>query len=285
MKVAIFLDPELIESKYYTALKKWLTRFDLQQVQIHFICLIPSKPGGLLPSLKKKSKQASQKDIEGIVRKLGFNHGQLKMLTVRSPFGRIVGKKAADILNKGGYDLGISLSYSKSQVKKFFLGSFSETVVHFSKKPILIIPPDLLNQKNTKRWLFAHDLTPEGDKSFKKFLKWCQVMGVRPDVVYVAEPWFGNRDIDKASRIKKQMLETKLSSIEKQIKKISQGAGRLYIEYHFSNIATQILKRAKAEKVDWIVIDSHSHGLRQILFSSVTSQILRQKSYPVFLIK
>lgn len=83
------------------------------------------------------------------------------------------GAEVASFLNtaeKDGTDLIVVNTYSRNRMEKFFMGSFTETLLLKSKIPVLIVPPHSKSLEKLEKMFYPTDLSEESFEIFKSFL-------------------------------------------------------------------------------------------------------------------
>lgn len=265
MKVAVFVDPKKVSAEFVAKIGLRLKVFLSDKSKVTWVCI-------------GTDAQREELDSKGIAVRLAW------LMTRKPESGRASGKIAADFLTKNNFDLGIAFRHSQAGVTRFFLGSFSETLVQLSPVSILVIPPNYLKEKISNKALYALDLGKGSEKRLHTFLKWVSRWQFHPLASFVAEPWFFNKELEASSFANKKQIILSLKTLEQHMLNTNPKA-QLFIEKGLASVSTLVLKRAKKEKVGLLVTHSVESGVKRWLLSSVSSQLLRQSPIAILVLK
>lgn len=193
----------------------------------------------------------------------------------------------AKFAKREDFDLILVAAQTKGKWNRFFMGSFSETLVHNSRSHILVYHGHTLKKlKRAKRILFAHDFSLKGDRGLEILLKICRTQKLILDVLHVPEPAFGmNFDtIDLSLADYRVNTSQKAQKIQKLLQ--SKGnKGEVHVNSELKPVSEIILRVAKKLSSDAIVFAAHSDPQLSMAGGNVTRQILRKSGVPTLILK
>ena len=196
-------------------------------------------------------------------------------------------KLLASYLDRSNTTIAIVASSAKTGLSRLVLGSFAESLVHFSPVDLLIFnESSTIHKRPPQSLLFAHDLSRSADKGLERAIDYAKAWGCHLHVIHIPDPAYGlkvSSQEAEADRYRKRIL-LKLSRIEEKLKK-AEIFGSAEIEPRWSPVAERILKRASAVSADFVLVVAKSGKLASLMGGSVTRQILRASPVPVLVVK
>ncbi len=205
-------------------------------------------------------------------------------------------QKAVDSLlqyaRKTGCDLIALTSHARKGVKRFFLGSFAETLALQSPVPLLIVSP---NYRPTKAkqptFLFPTDWSEDSKLGLRSICKALSDQKMKVILFHsYLEPMqasmgpFGTLPLPK-SLLDEQWRKTQQVSAEWKAELEGRGiACEVVIEKREPYITQGVLAAAKKKKATAIAMASTSGRVETVMLGSVTRQILRESPLPVWIV-
>jgi len=184
-------------------------------------------------------------------------------------------------------------THSRSGIKRFFLGSFAESLLMYSKSAVILVGPKTKKQVGIKRILFATDLSKESKKSFKELLSFAKEIGAELQIFHALQTmsYFANFFDNPAGAQEAYYLAEALKDQEKasikELKKLeifSRASGvkaRSQIERGVDSVGDSILRAGKDFKADFIAVGTQRGPVRASL-GSVARFIVRKSVLPVW---
>jgi len=193
-------------------------------------------------------------------------------------------------------DLMVVTSHKKTRWERLLLGSFSEALLVYSKVPVLIIGPEVKHVHSFERILFASRLQFRSRSLFRKIIRIAQVFKSTVILFHtVAHPidsliqsgvyllgggswvpshnYFGN-DIDRQTR------QAEAWAIWAR----HQGVPTEYVIDSLGGpVVKSILTVAEKENVGLIVMERRAGPMESVLLGSITKEVIRSASYPVWI--
>lgn len=187
---------------------------------------------------------------------------------------------------KNGCELCVVYSQAGSLVKKLFLGSFAESIVHLAQNKLLIVNPHSKLQSSIKRVLFCYDGERGSQKALEDTIVFCKEKGARLIVFHAAR--FSYTVADKNLSSDEKEYKRKLNLTKKSIEDTCAKRGvncKLIFSTNFEMISTLALKHASKERADLVAVVAKSGRGKAIMGGSVTRQLLRASRLPVLVLR
>lgn len=129
-----------------------------------FLDSTPSQTSGDALELTRAAAAGRLAKIPGVSRSNG-----LKPLTTLTGFTRSMRHQAARLIEYArveGADTIVVASHGRKGIKKWFLGSFADSIMQQSEIPVLIVNPDWRRTSRLKNFLFPSDFSRESKDAF-----------------------------------------------------------------------------------------------------------------------
>jgi nucleotide-binding universal stress UspA family protein len=183
--------------------------------------------------------------------------------------------------------VAIVASRAKTGLSRLVLGSFAESLVHFSSVDLLIFNENTsVKKRPPQNLLFAHDFSNFADKGLDKAIDYANAWGSLLHVIHIPDPAYGFKFSGQEAEVEdyRRRVRQKLRRIEEKVKNAGV-LGSVELDPRWSSVADRILKRAAAVSADFVLVVAKSGKLASLLGGSVTRQILRTSRVPVLVIK
>ncbi len=238
-------------------------------------------------------QKSGQRELTQIIKRVKLQNVRPLHL-VSAPYLSI--REAVDQINRLASrwraDLIVSSTHARKGIKRFFLGSFAETLLLYSNVPLLFVSPQWKRQFRFKHILFPTDFSPESYDAFLQILPLarslqCEIhlfhklLFLWPAAVPMtldSAPLF--QDVFDEELRAKQELAIQWASVAKT-------AGiPITIEVderQDSAVVDAILLRAK-KRPGIIAMASKSSEIRTVILGSTTRKIVREASFPVWVL-
>lgn len=187
---------------------------------------------------------------------------------------------------QNGCDLCVVYSQGGSLVKKLFLGSFAESIVHLAQNKLLIVNPHSKLQSGIKNVFFCYDGERVSQKALEDTIMFCKEKGARLIVFHAGRFIYAVTDKNLSSDEKayKQKLNLTKKSVEDACAK-REVTCKYIISTNFEMISALALKHASKERADLIAVVAKSGRGTAFMGGSVTRQILRASRVPVMVLR
>jgi nucleotide-binding universal stress UspA family protein len=196
-------------------------------------------------------------------------------------------KQLASYLTESKASLAIVASRAKTGLSRFVLGSFAESLVHFSRVDLLIFNEStLVKKRSPQSLLFAHDFSMSADKGLNRAIEYAQAWGCLLHVIHIPDPSYGFKFKTQDAEVDnyRKKVRQKLQRIKD---KVSNAGifGSVEIDPEWNPVADRLLKRATKVGADFVLMVAKSGSLASLLGGSVTRQVLRTSKVPVLVLK
>lgn len=196
-------------------------------------------------------------------------------------------KRLAAYLNRSQTNVAIVASRAKSGLSRLLMGSFAESLVHFSPVDLLIFNENSsVHKRAPKTLLFAHDFSRSADKGLDRAIDYAKAWGCKLHIIHIPGPTYGFKFSGQNAEIEnyRKRVRRKLGLIKEKL--IKAGVfGSAELDPRWSPVAERILKRASAVTADFVLVVAKSGKLASLLGGSVSRQILRASPVPVLVVK
>jgi len=196
-------------------------------------------------------------------------------------------KLLAAYLDRSKTTVAVVASRAKTGLSRLVMGSFAESLVHFSPVDLLIFNENSSVSKRPPRTLlFAHDYSKSADKGLDRAIDYAKAWGSALHVIHIPDPAYGFKFSGQEAEVEnyRKRVRQKLARIEEKVKRAGV-LGSVELDPRWSPVAERILKRASAVSADFVLVVAKSGKLASLLGGSVTRQILRVSPVPVLVVK
>lgn len=287
MKIAIFVDPFNFSKDHIKSLRSLLQEWKINQFEFYYL----SSKGNQnvlinLMSKNRKKRNFTEDDVFASFLKefqdLGPIKGEIIWLPEKT---KSKAQKAAQMAKKEKFDLVISMSYSRSFLSRFFLGSFTDQLLASSQVPVLSWPPGFVLKSKETQFLFAYDLDRKQEKVVFNFLNQIKFLNGVLSIHYVAEPWFNEKlsGIDKSVDKDREKLKKEIKNFSNKLK-TTHSKVNLHVTHAVAPLVTQILDVAHKNKQD-IVVATLKKSKSSKSLGGIVGQLVRQNDYPVIILR
>ncbi len=183
------------------------------------------------------------------------------------------------------FDLVLMPTHARTGVDRFFQGSFTETLILNSKTDLLVYSPKLTKKFRLKKVLFAHDGSKSATNQLTDLNHHLKNHSVHIDVLHVL-PTISNIDngtilfaenyqhlLDKNAKLLKNKISKINPAIEFKLKQTNQS------------ISDTVVSTAKRLKSDVVVVNAKIGSLLAGLGGSISRQVIRKSTCPVWVKK
>ena len=227
-------------------------------------------PSLILHELDKSYQKAGRKIIRAAEEFFREENVEIKSELVRA---EDPAEKVIQMVKESKYDLLIIGNISETQAERFSLGSVAEKISLYAECPVLIA------KKKTKiqKLLVAVDGSEQADKALEYAIQLCQhfkakmtLLHVEKDELFRLEP-----------KLTKQVGEQILTDAATKAKDVTYD-----IRLEFGNPARTILKMAKQEDYDLIVLGSRGvSSVKRFLLGSVSADVSMHAQRSVLIVR
>ncbi len=203
-------------------------------------------------------------------------------------------KKLLDHAQKVKAQALVLNTHGRTGISRFFMGSFAETAMLQSKKPILLMNSEARELTRLAKIVFPTDLSKESKKAFKVLIQRCKAWGAEihifhkvPDAiepmiqtgVHLAgggwisiNQYLESEAKERQAECEKLALEAKKSGVQAMVY-VEEGAG--FVSDLLNGYATGV-------GADMIMLASKSGVLSSVLIGSIARQMARSSSLPLW---
>ena len=187
-------------------------------------------------------------------------------------------------------------THARSGIKRFWLGSFVETLLLQSRLPLLTYNPQTGPSDKLKDIMLPTTFSEEDEGMFDKVLEQCRNFSAQLSLYYIIP------DVESAYPIGAHYFSPEIhnqiyENVQKEEGRAEDIAGRwvakaeasgvkarYVISKEYGNTAELIVRFAERESIDLIATASHAKGVEAALFGSTGRQIIRYAHCPVWAI-
>jgi nucleotide-binding universal stress UspA family protein len=182
-------------------------------------------------------------------------------------------------------------THSRKSLHRFFIGSFAESLLHASDVPVLVISPKVSPTFKPQRILFPTDFSDKSLKALQRLFPLASGLGSKvvlyhkvqfevPPALYGFDPTALYQDFLLED------LATKRVTAERWVTLAAQSGVKVEtaIDPKPGYAVEAILGAVKKQKCDWIAMASESGALAATVLGSISRQVVRHSSVPVWVI-
>lgn len=225
--------------------------------------------------------------IQTAMKKLGVKTSKCTVLVEKTLSMTNSVRQLASYLNRSKTTVAIVASRAKTGLSRLVMGSFAESLVHFSPVDLLIFnETSKINEQSPKTLLFAHDYSKSADKGLERAIDYAKNWGCKLHVIHIPDPAYSFKFSGQGDEVEyyRKRVRHKLARIEKKVE-LAGVLGSVELDPRWNNPAERILKRASIVGADFVLVVAKSGKLASLLGGSVTRQVLRTSPVPVLVVK
>ena len=240
--------------------------------------------------LEKNTKE-ELKTVESELKRVGFNVKVI--MRIGSPFREIL--RVEDEEDVSAIVIG---SHGKSNIKEMLLGSVSENVIRYCKKPVLVTKRQEIGIEMFTRILYPTDFSDVSKKALE-YVKKLKEAGTREVIIVhiiderqiVRFPvmkiaWDRERLNNVATELQEHLeknTKEELKTVESELKRVGFN---VKVIMRIGSPFREILRVEDEEDVSAIVIGSHGKSnIKEMFLGSVSENAIRYCKKPVLVVK
>lgn len=185
-------------------------------------------------------------------------------------------------------------THGRKGFERFRLGSFAESIIAYSKVPVLALGPKMKAAKNISRILVATDFSSSSRRVYVRVIEWAKKLGAQIVLLHrfenpVPAILYGGTGAGVDAELIAQMLHDAKVAREKQAhawQKLAQGQGvecSVVFSRDLEGLGEAIASHAKKERVDLIAMTTYRGPIGQGLLGSVARDVLALAPCPVLI--
>jgi nucleotide-binding universal stress UspA family protein len=191
-------------------------------------------------------------------------------------------KQNADLIAVG--------THGRSGLSRFFLGSFAESLILTSKKPLIIVGPKAKNEGKIERILFPTDFTETSRKAFEFILAFAKNFDSKVILFHSIQPTGAIVPVDGSYVPYIPPIENEQTVDESAREWIRQAESKgvpaeYKLETKVLNVGNAIISFAEEISPDLIAMAAISGKIEAAIIGSVTRQTIRNAVCPVFVVR
>lgn len=198
--------------------------------------------------------------------------------------------KVVDQLLKLASDSDCSIiglfTHARKGYARFLMGSFAETIMHRSKKDLLLLNPKANYKPVVKNILYASDFGPKAKSEFGKIFDYAKRFGAKLTIFHHAEVVYKWSLDDENPKV--DLYRRKVEKMKKWIEMEARKHGvnvEVVIASDFNSTSSHVIKLVKKNKIDLVSVCAKTGPLASLMGGSVARQIVRESPVPVLIIK
>jgi len=218
----------------------------------------------------------AEKDLSAMLKRRKVTGlSKFKILVEKSSFLRKSVRTFLEYAEKQNVDAIVIASRASKGAARFFLGSFTETLVLKSKIPVIVVNPKAPKIMDIKSILFPADFTKASWESFNKVVDLARLFKSKITVYhfYQGDP----------SHISAEELREKIDKRITYAKKHGVKCDGV-VQAGLHNVGDCIVKIAKARKKNMIAMAGHSGEFSSTIVGSTARRVIRRAHCPVWLL-
>ncbi len=280
---------------------EFLSRFKNENIEIYPVYILSDGLLGLsvpTKSLIENFKPQAEKSLQSILSKIkNINLKPAQVITKNLSSTSDAAKALETFAKNKKADAIIVGSHARKGIKRMILGSFTETLLLFAKIPVIVVNPSTNIKKDFDSIMFATDFSKKSENLYKQVLKLATDLKAKL-VLYHAIPYpsdpvlqsgvflLGGGWLPVNEHLEK-LAKDKIALGKKWVQagKKSGVSVKLVIDNFVSSPATAILDAAQKNKTGMIALAAKSGSMASALLGSVTRQVVRNSSLPVWVIR
>lgn len=221
--------------------------------------------------------------LRKLVKKLGLKEAKITVLAQKDFSLTSSAQRLTKYLSRKNIKLILVATHARSGLPRFFMGSFAETFVHYSKSNMILFNENTSVRQKPKNLLFAHDLTPEADRALVQAIKYAHTWGAKLHVIHISNLSYNVRTNE--AELADYQIQQVVKKIEKKLKTAKIDGSVVISEEHIHPTHELILMRMKSIRAEMIIVVAKTGRFMSLLGGSVTRKLIRSSPVPVLVIK
>lgn len=187
-------------------------------------------------------------------------------------------------------DLIVAGTHCRKGLSRFFLGSFSETLMLHSRTPLLLVSAHTASSAKFKSVFFPTDFGKTSDRVFPRVIALSKSMGAKLTLYHrgfkpllpvtaITSP----ADLIAPTEVEKDIAEKRLGSYLKMARREGLVADAIY-DLSGSSESEAIIKAAQTSHADLIAMAAQSGSVASTLIGSTARQVIRGATRPVWVL-
>ncbi|KPK59219.1 MAG: hypothetical protein AMS21_10110 [Gemmatimonas sp. SG8_38_2] len=216
----------------------------------------------------------------------GFSVRSAQVRSVSAP-GAIL-----DYANENDIDLVVMGTHGRRGLRRLLLGSVAEEVVRLAPCPVLTVPEraDTVSTKTLKRIVVPVDFSEYASLALTYAKELSAVHAAEMHLLHIVDeivyPDFYPPVTPSGGSMSDELRDQSLERMQSLLSELPGPESQAQIHVRAGRAAPAIAEFAEEQGADLIIIASHGlTGLSHILLGSVTEQLIRRASCPVFTVK
>ena len=245
-----------------------------------------------LPSLTRDIQTRAQRLVARVI------PGMLPLRVLEASDTRV--RAGAELLSEYALESGSSLiavgTRARKGLKRWYLGSFAETLILKSEVPLLVVNPNEQRRgkggDRVEHILFPSDFSPESEAAYLKAVEFAREIGARITLFHkvrfelspALEAAF--RAYDSYRGLFREEVEGHQSKAEEWVE-IAHREGveaESVIDYRLGGSVMESVLRESKRRGGMIAIAARSGPVGSVLLGSVTRQLVRNAMVPVWVV-
>lgn len=197
-------------------------------------------------------------------------------------------------------DLIVTRSHGRQGVSRFFVGSFAETLINYSPKPVLILGGHATGKLSLDHVVFPTDFGERSRASYRWVVEWTKATRARLTLFHaLSPPEDAGLDFDSSDRLLEYQGETLTfrevveRQAERQVRRAAAWAERgasegieadFMIDDSGGDLEAILRDVGRRSQCDLVVMESHDHPLRTAWLGSRSRDVLRSVECPVLIL-
>lgn len=186
-------------------------------------------------------------------------------------------------------------THARRGIKRFWLGSFAETLIMYSTLPVVTINPKTQSSLKINNVLFPTDLSDSSKRSLEDFIFYARKFGARLHILHVTQGFrqiaaLANEGLSEVGYkfYYEEMKKIKRQS-EKRIKLLVNSCKQKGVPTTWQIVETkagvldEILKIAQKKKANLIAMATTSGPIESVVTGGIARQVARYAESPVWI--
>lgn len=236
---------------------------------------------------KKESHQRLEAHVRGVQKENWFKSAHVLFKDSHLP-QRVAVMKVIEFAQKGDYDAIVAVKHSKSGKLRAYLGSFAEMLAFLSPLPLFLVNPDGFTPKDIRKILFASDASLSCGQEFRKLSRFLPLEKVHMKLLHWIPSVFPNWTNKRDQAFYRKSETARAAECLARVEEIAEELGvqtKTTIKQTKSVPEDSILKEAKSDRCDLIVLTHKGKGAIGFFLGRITRRILQNADRPVLLFR
>ena len=235
----------------------------------------------------KRYTEYPKKLLSKQIEKLKIPKIKIKILDQLSSSSTANVKRLASYAQHSKASVIVMPTRGKTGLERIILGSFAESLIHYSQTDLLLYNAKTTVPKKPKKIIYAHDYSKESMYGIQRLSAYANKWQASVVVVHVPKPEYSIRFKEQRADVEKyrKLVKEAAAQVERTIKSFDVPCETVIEDEWKLSEAESIKQNAKKFNADIIAVTAKAGKFAALIGGSVTRSIAKESKVPTLVLK